>query len=559
MDQEDPLVPVITLTRERFSRFVGVELTLTEMIKWLPWLGFDMEETWEDSVKVEFNPNRIDFSSYAGIARAFRGLRGYETGLPEYDLKDSRVVLNINESVSRVRPFMLAAIVRGISLDEDAVVDLMEMQEDLHWGIGRNREKASIGVHNLDVVRPPFTFKAVEPHSIRFVPLDMTKEMSPNDVLRKHEKGIAYRHLVEQSPRYPLLVDRDNEILSMPPIINGELTRIAPDTKNLFLDVTGTEYIAVEKCLNVLSTALADMGGSIEKVRVEYPDRTVLSPDLSPQKMKLRTLAANKLLGLKLSDTKIAECLEKCRLGTKRLRKGIFEVAIPAYRTDILHEVDLIEEVAIGYGYYKLKPHLPSSATIGKQHPAYKIANTGRLIMTGLSFTEVVNFTITNEILHYEKMCRKAEVTVKLANPISTEFTIMRHDLLPGLMKNLAENKHESFPQRFFEISDVIWHNPKLETRCERRMHIAAVSSHPSANFTKIKSGVEAFAANMRLKSCRFEPTEHPTFIPGRAATISAERKNVGIVGEIHPEVLNNFELENPVAAFEIDLETLIR
>lgn len=551
-------MPVIILSRERFSKSVGVELTLAEMIKWLPWLGFDIEETWEDSVKVEFNPNRIDFSSYAGIARAFRGLRGWETGLPEYDTKESRTVLNIDESVCRVRPFMLASIIRDISLDEDAIVDLMEMQEDLHWGIGRNREKASIGVHNLDVVRPPFTFKAVEPCSVRFVPLGMTKEMSLSEVLKKHEKGIAYRHLVERSPQYPLLVDRDRKVLSMPPIINGELTRTTQETKNLFLDVTGTEYTAVEKCLNVLSAALADMGGSVEKIRVKYPDRTVLSPDLSPQKMKLRALSTNKLLGLKLSDRKIAECLEKCRLGTERPRRGIFEVAIPAYRTDILHEVDLIEEVAIGYGYYKLKPHLPSSATIGNQHPAHKFANTGRLAMTGLSFTEVVNFTITNQSLQYEKMRRKAEATIKLANPISTEFTIMRHDLLPGLMKNLAENKHESSPQKLFEVSDVIQLNQKLETRCERRMHVAAVSSHATANFTEVKSVVEAFVANIGVKSFRFETEENPTFIAGRAAAINAKRRNVGIAGEIHPEVLNNFDLENPVGAFEIDLESLI-
>ncbi len=550
-------MPVITLSRERFSKSVGVELTLAEMIKWLPWLGFDIEETFEDSVKVEFNPNRIDFCSYAGISRAFRGLRGWETGLPEYDTKESPAVLIIDESVSRVRPFMLASIIRGISLDEDSIIELMEMQEDLHWGIGRNRQKASIGVHNLNVVRPPFTFKAVEPHSVRFVPLGMTIEMSLDDVLKKHEKGIAYRHLVERSPRYPLLVDRNNNVLSMPPIINGELTRTTEETENLFLDVTGTEYRAVEKCLNVLSTALADMGGSVEKVMVKYPDRTVLSPDLSPQKMRLRTLSTKKLLGLKLSDRKITECLEKCRLGTKRLRRGIFEVAIPAYRTDILHEVDLIEEVAIGYGYYKLKPRLPSSATIGNQHPVYKFANTARLIMTGLNFTEVVNFTITNQSLHYGKMRRKVEAAIRLANPISTEFTIMRRDLLPGLMKNLAENKHESFPQKFFEVSDIIQLNPKLETRCERRIHVAAVSSHPTANFTEIKSVVEALVANMGVKSFRFEPTENPTFIIGRAAAINAKNKNVGIVGELHPEVLNNFDLENQVAAFEIDLESL--
>ena len=551
-------MPVITLGRERFSEFVGRKLTLAEMAKWLPWLGFDIEEVGEDNVKLEFNPNRIDFCSYPGIARAFNGLRGWEIGLPKYNVKSGRTVLNIDEAVSEVRPFMLAAIVRDVKLDEEDVIDLMEMQEDLHWGVGRDRKKASIGVHNLDVINPPFTYTAVEPNSVKFVPLDKTEEMSPKEILENHEKGEAYRQLIDWAPKYPLLIDKDSKVLSMPPIINGELTRIDKQTENLFIDVTGTDYAAVEKSLNVLSTALSDMGGTIENVKVKYTDHTLFSPYLNPQKMKLRTAYANELLGLRLSESKIVDCLKKCRLGTKKLRKGVVEVMIPAYRIDVLHEVDLVEEVAIGYGYYKFKPTFPSSVTIGKQHPAFKTANMARQIMIGLGFTEAMNFTITNENLHYKKMRRKAEKSVKLANPVSTEYTMMRQDLLPSLMKNLADNKHESFPQKLFEVSDVVRLNSKQETRCERRLHLAAVSSHATANFTEIKSTVEALMANMGLNCWKIRETKRSSFIDGRAATISFKNKQIGMVGEVHPEVLNNFEIENPTAAFEIDLETLI-
>jgi len=551
-------MPVITLGRERFSKFLGRRLTLEEMTKWLPWLGFDIEEVGEDNIKVEFNPNRIDFCSYAGVARAFKGLRGWEIGLPKYNIENGRTILNIDEAVSEVRPFMLAAIVRDMKLDEEAIVDLMEMQEDIHWGIGRDRKKTSIGVHNLDVVNPPFAYTVVEPNSVKFVPLDRTEEMSLKEILENHEKGVAYRHLIDWAPKYPLLIDKDSKVLSMPPIINGELTRIDKKTKNLFLDVTGTDYTAVKKSLNVLSTALADMGGTIEQVKVKYTNRTLFSPDLNPQKMKLRTIYVNELLGLRLSESKIVDCLKKCRLGTKKIKKGIIEVMIPAYRIDILHEVDLVEEVAIGFGYYKFKPTFPSSVTIGKQHPANKTANVARQIIVGLGFTEVMNFTLTNENLHYEKMHRKTEKSVKLANPVSTEYTMMRQDLLPSLMKNLADNKHESFPQKLFEVSDVVRLNNKQETRCERRLHLAAVSSHATANFTEIKSVVEALMANMGLKRWKTKATKHSSFIDGRAATISFKNKQIGTVGELHPEVLNNFELENPAAAFEIDLETFL-
>ncbi len=550
---------MITLRRERFSKFVDCKLSVEEMAEWLPWLGVDIEETGEEHVKVEFNPNRIDFGSYVGVARAFVGLRGWKTGLPKYEVKDGETVLEIDRAVSKIRPFMLAAVVRNLELGEEDVADLMEIQEDLHWGIGRNRGKASIGVHNLDVVKPPFTFTAVKPHTVTFVPLDATKEMNLKEVLEEHEKGVAYKHLIDWASKYPLLVDRDSAVLSMPPIINGELTRIDENSENLFLDVTGTDYAAVEKCLNVLSTALADMGGTVEKVKVKYANRTVFTPNLKAQKMKLRPAYVNKLLGLKLSTPTVIECLKKCRLGACAKSDGkTVEVAIPAYRIDILHEIDLVEEVAIGYGYYKLKPTFPTAVTVGKQHPAHRIANVARQIMIGFGYLEVMNFTLTNEKVQYKNMRRKPGKPARLSNPVSTEYTIIRQRLLPSLMKNLADNKHESSPQKLFEVSDVVTLNRRLETGCRRRLHLAAVSSHAKANFTEIKSTVEAVLATAGLKRWKTVEAKNPSFIDGRAANITLKEKHVGTLGEVHPEVLNNFELENPATAFEVDLEALI-
>jgi phenylalanyl-tRNA synthetase beta chain len=558
MAEENTIMPVITLYKERFSKFMGRKMTVEDMTKQLPWIGFDLEEIGEDYVKVEYNPNRIDFCSYAGVARALKGFMKLETGLPEYQAKEPETTLIIDQAVADIRPFMLAGVVRDIKLDEDSLVELMEMQEDLHWGIGRDRKKASIGIHNLDVIKSPFTFTAVEPTKAKFVPLGKTEEMNLKEILEKHEKGMDYRHLVDWAPKYPLLVDRNGAVLSMPPIINGELTRVDANTRNLFLDVTGTSYDAVEKSLKVLSTALADMGGTIEKVTVKYPDRTVTSPDLNPEKMRLRVDYANKLLGLELSEVESTKCLRKCRLDAKKVEKGILEVSFPVYRIDILHEVDLVEEVGIGYGYNKLKPTIPVAVTIGEQHPAHRLANTMRQIMTGLGFLEVMNFTLTNERVQYEFMQMKKEKAIKLANPVSAEYSIMRQELLPGLMNNLAENKSESFPQRLFEVSDVTKVNIKLETMCERRLHAAAVSSHSTANFTEVKSFAEALLANFGLKKWQIKEAKHPSFLDGRTAAVYIRGKCLGILGEIHPQVLNNFGLENPTVAFEIDLESLV-
>ncbi|MEM2987670.1 MAG: phenylalanine--tRNA ligase subunit beta [Candidatus Bathyarchaeia archaeon] len=552
-------MPVITLYVERFSRFLGKLVTVENLTEWLPWIGFDLEEIGSDYVKVEYNPNRIDFCSYAGVARALKGFLELETGMPKYHAEEPKTTLYVDDAVATVRPYMLAAVVRGVRLDEDAVVELMDMQEDLHWGIGRNRKKASIGIHNLDTVEPPFTYTAVEPTSVKFVPLGKTREMTPKEILEKHEKGVAYRHLVDWSPKYPLLIDKHGRVLSMPPIINGELTRVDTNTRNLFLDVTGPSFEAVEKSLKVLATALADMGGKLEKVTVYYPDRTLVSLSLEPEKMRLRLNYANKMLGLKLSEAEAIKCLQKCRLDVEAIERGVLEVLIPPYRIDIMHEIDLVEEVAIGYSYHRLEPTVPATVTVGEKHPVNRLADTARQIMTGLGFLEVMNFTLTNERVHYTLMRLKPKNPVRLANPVSAEYTIMREMLLPGLLKNLAENKHESYPQKLFEVSDVAKINRRLETMCERRLHLAAVTCHSTANYTEIKSTCEALLANLGLANWQIKDAKHPSFLQGRTAAIKIGNKQIGVIGEVHPQVLNNFELENPTASLEIDLEWLQR
>ena len=552
-------MPALTLDRDRFSSFVGRPLSVEEMAKWLPWLGVDTDEIGPDYVKIEFNPNRVDFSSYGGVARAFRGLMGWETGLPKYEVKEGKIVLKVDPTVAEVRPYVVSAVIRNVKLDYDTVRELMEMQEDLHWGVGRDRKKASIGVHNLDAVEPPFAYTTSAPNEVKFVPLDKTKEMTLQEILEKHEKGIAYKGHVDWASRYPLIVDKLGRVLSFPPIINGELTRVDSRTRNLFIDVTGTEPNAISRSLNVLVTALADMGAIIESVRVGYSDHVLVTPDLTPQQMELRVDYANALLGLKLSETKTIQALQKSRLDARRISKGVLEVLIPAYRIDIMHEIDLVEEVAIGYGYFRLKPTKPTTVTTGREHEVSAVANYVRQIMVGLGFVEAMNFILANEVDHYQKMRRKAGKMIRLANPVSTEYSIVRNDLLPRLMKNLADNKHQAYPQRMFEVSDVIEINEKAETRTERRLHVACVSSHPTANFTEIKSYVEALLANLDLKNWEIKGTKHPSFLQGRAAAIYVKGRKIGVVGEIHPEVLNNFELENPTSAFEIDLQRIIK
>ncbi|MEM3090695.1 MAG: phenylalanine--tRNA ligase subunit beta, partial [Candidatus Bathyarchaeia archaeon] len=285
----------------------------------------------------------------------------------------------------------------------------------------------------------------------------------------------------------------------------------------------------------------------------------LVSLSLEPEKMRLRLNYANKMLGLKLSEAEAIKCLQKCRLDVEAIERGVLEVLIPPYRIDIMHEIDLVEEVAIGYSYHRLEPTVPATVTVGEKHPVNRLADTARQIMTGLGFMEVMNFTLTNERVHYTLMRLKPKNPVRLANPVSAEYTIMREMLLPGLLKNLAENKHESYPQKLFEVSDVAKINRRLETMCERRLHLAAVTCHSTANYTEIKSTCEALLANLGLANWQIKDAKHPSFLQGRTAAIKIGNKQIGVIGEVHPQVLNNFELENPTASLEIDLEWLQR
>ena len=558
MDKEESNLPTITLDKERFSSYIGRRLSVEDMAKWLPWIGTDTEEIGQDYVKIEYNPNRVDFCSYTGVARAFQGIMGWKTSLPQFTVTPGNIQLTVDKSVSEVRPYVVSAIVRGLNIDHDLIRELMEMQEALHWMIGRDRKKASIGVHNLDAVKPPFSYITCSPEEIKFIPLDKNEEMTLQDVLEKHEKGIAYRNEVDFASRYPLIIDSNGDVLSFPPIINGELTRVVETTKNLFIDVTGTELNAIQRSLYVLVTALADMGANIESVNVKYPENLLITPDLTPQKMKLHVKYSNERLGVNFSDKQTIEALEHSRLGARTIEQGVLEVLIPSYRTDILHEIDLVEEVAIGYGVYKLKPTKPTSVTTGKSHKMSIITSYVRRIMVGLGFTEALNFILTNEIDHYKKMRKKPKNLVKLANPVSTDYSIIRTELLPSLLKNLAVSKHHAFPQKMFEVSDVITLNENSETYTERKIHLAAVSSHPSANFTEIKSILESLLRNLNCKDWTIEVKTDESFIQGRSVKILIKNVELGIVGEIHPEVLNNFELENPTCAFELDLQELV-
>ncbi len=555
-------MPTIELKVERLERLVGKKLDLKELEYDLQWISLDLEDINEEEqkVKVEYNPNRPDFSSPEGIARALKGYYEIEEGLPSFDVISGDIVLNVDPSVKKVRPYIVCGIIRDIDLDEDEVATLMNIQEHLHWAVGRDRRKVAIGVHDLDKVVPPYRYTAVKPDSVSFVPLHGDGyPMNLEEILLLHEKGIEYAHILEGKEVYPIIFDSNNEVLSFPPVINGVLTTVTDETKNLFLDLTGTDFKAINLALNILSTTLADMGAKLETVKVNYEGESeIITPNLEPKKWEVNVDYINSVIGLNLSTSEMIKCFKKVRMDAeKSKKKGHLDVVVPAYRGDLMHPIDFTEECAIGYGYFNL-PLTIHVGGIGQYHPIQDYSNRIRKIMIGAGYLEVINFILASSEKQFNYMKQESEIReiVDIANPVSKEYNTTRTRILPKLMDTLLLNRSEEKPIRIFEVGDVILLSKKEETGTKREVHLSAVSYHEDADYTEIKSSLDFIMTSLGyFDDYEIKPGKNPSYIDGRYGEIYLKDLIIGEIGELHPEILLNFKLEFPVSAFELNIE----
>lgn len=534
---------VITLHYRYLERLVGCDRAT--ILERLPMIGSDIERIDEDHVDVEFFPSRPDLFSVEGVARAMRGFLGLETGLPEYRVTPSGISFSVDPGLASIRPYLGTAVIRGITLDEESILSLMGLQEALHWALGRGRSKVAIGIHDLDRVTPPFRYIAEE-RTRAFVPLDYDREMTMEEILDEHPKGRAYAAIVRDFPRFPLIVDACNQVLSFPPIINGELTRVTADSRNLLLDTTGTDERAVMTAVNIICTALADAGGRIESVLVSGSH----VPTLAPSTRLVSARECSALLGVEFTPAKLSLLLQRMRFAAEPAGDDGVRVTVPCFRADIMHDWDIFEDAAIAYGYENFGAELPPTFTIGQAHPVMAIASTVRSLGTGLGYQEVIPFTLTSERVMYQKMQRPyAQETLGVLHPISEENTIVRTAILPLLIEMLQFNRHRELPQRLFAVGDVV---EGLETFQKS----AFVSLHPAADFSEAYAVADALCRELSIPYTA-EESGDPAFIQGRRGRLVANGCTFGTFGEIHPAVLNAFELEHPVAAVEIDLRAV--
>lgn len=546
-------MPTITLNKTVLEKLVGKKLSLDQLKDRISMLGTDLEKIEGNEIIVEVFPNRPDMLSEQGFARALSSFIGVKTGLRKYKVnkggKDYKVI--IDASVKNIRPYTACAIVKNLKFDDEKIREIIQIQEKLHISFGRNRKKLAIGIYPLEDIALPIRYTAKKPKEIKFVPLELNKEMNGLEILQKHPAGREYSHLLEGKELFPVFIDAKDDILSMPPIINSQKTgKITGKTKDVFIEFSGFDYDVLSKGLNIMVTALADMGGEIHEMQLDYGKKKDISPNLEPDKWNPDIKYINKMLGLKLSENEIKKLLEKMGFGYNN--KKVF---VPAYRTDILHQIDLAEDIAIAYGYENFEPEIPNVSTIGEEDAFEMFKSRVANILIGLGLVETNSYHLTNKGIHNKKMCFEAGV-VEIENALTKDYSVLRSWIIPSLMQILSENTNREYPQNIFEIGSIFKFSKAAETGVEENSRLATALCSANTDFTRIKQIFDALMGALNIKH-EIKETEHSSFIQGRVARVLVNKKGVAYVGEINPQVLENFGIEMPVAGFELNLTEL--
>ncbi|MBI4020960.1 MAG: phenylalanine--tRNA ligase subunit beta [Candidatus Aenigmarchaeota archaeon] len=546
-------MPTLELSHKDLCSLIGKPIPKDQVADALLYAKCELDTQDGDVLHVDAkDTNRPDLWSAEGIAREIAGRLG-RPGLPSH--RATKPVQIVAVTAGDVHPFATAAIIRDVTLTEAALSQMIQLQEKISTSFGRGRREMCAGAYDLDLLRFPVAYTTKKPEDIRFVPLGFTQEMTVREMLATHPKGKEYGHLLTGAARYPVWTDATGAVLSLVPITNaaGPGT-VTTKTRNLFIECTGTSLPMLQTAITVMAAALADRGGTVEAVTLRGPGRPVISPDFTPKRAVV-ALDQLRVTGLDLSGTQAVSLLRQAR--TLPVLKGPrIEVSYPAYRQDIMHARDLVEDLLISAGYGEIEPVVPRLATRGAADRRELLTARVAEAAIGAGLQEVMSYILTNKDALFSRMQLPPGRACEIANPVSATWSVFRTGMLPSLLEFLSKNKHVEYPQQVFEIGDCVLPDDRQETGTltSRKLGIA---------LTDVRAGYESIAAVLdvilRTLGVRYTlaPTSHTSFLPGRVAAVLVNDRPAGHVGEIHPQALNNWGLEKPVAAAEIDLAAL--
>ncbi|WP_137284058.1 phenylalanine--tRNA ligase subunit beta [Halorussus salinisoli] len=574
-------MPVVDVNPDELRDLTGhEEKSDDELIDDLFALGLEFEgRTEDDDLQLEFAPDRLDRLSVEGVARSLRYQYGDDRGVYVPGTNDPDWTIEVDESVPDERPYVTGAVIRDVSLDDEALDSLIQLQEKLHATMGRKRAKGAIGIHDLTMLKGQaataegqaeagnsIVYRGIDPDGDRFVPLDSDAEMTPEEVLRSHPTGETYADLVAEYDHYPAIYD-DIGLFSFPPVINGRRTEVSTESRDLFVELTGTDQWTIDHMCNIICYALDARGAKVEEVTVEYPDRTLVRPDFEVCQKTVTHERIESMLGVDLSAERVLDLLERSGLDAETEEVGddelAYEVDVPPYRVDVLHPLDVVDDVGRAYGFNDLEPRYPDVGTVGGRHDRSKLEDAARETLVGLGFEDLLNFHMISEEENFDRMRLSQDDEVlgaadpaTILEPYSEDYTMLRTWALPSLLMVLENNTHRGYPQDLAEVGFAAEVDESQNTGLAERRTVAGVLARHDASYEDAKARLQAVARNFDVE-LETPATDHPTFIDGRVAEVVLDGESVGVIGEIHPEVLVEHDLELPVAGFEFRLDAL--
>jgi len=557
----------------RISYLIGKKITKDELEKLLSDIGMELASINKEKITIELTAERPDLLSPVGISRALKSFLGLEKGMPKYTVKESNYKIKVDRSVEKIRPFTVAVVVKNLKMTDDNLKEIIYVQEKLHQTYGRDRKNFAIGIYPMENIEFPITFKADSPDKIKFRPLGSNSEITADKILKQNPTGKKYANLLDGLNKYPYFIDAKGDILSMPPIINSEKTgRVTENTTSVFIEVSGHDLLTIEKYLNILSAMFSDFSGELFSVKIEYPYEEYLknafqndlknksniieTPQLEPGKITIDIKNINSLIGLKLNSSEIKKLLEKMMYSVVETKGDRITFNYPKIRTDIWHEVDVADDVARSYGFENIKETLPSISTIAKTMPISDFKEKVSELLKGYGFIEAYNFALTSKEEQFDMMQQKQEESIALEKSADKAYNMVRKWLLPEMLKALRSNKDCAFPQKVYESGFVVIPNKEKDTLSENLLKLCVLVTDDNINFNSAKLILNSLANDLGLEY-KIAANKKPYFIKGRSGTILSDEKEIGIIGEVHPKVLTNWNLTRPIAAFEIDLEKL--
>jgi len=547
-------MPTITLNKKRILTLLGKKVPDEVLKERISYLGTDLEEINKENIIVEIFPNRPDLLSEEGFARALKTFLGFDLGLKKYTVQKSTYQVFIQKDVKEIRPYTACVVVKNLKLDEEKLLNIIAIQEKLHVTYGRNRKRCAIGVYPLTKINFPITYTALKPEEIKFIPLGENKTFTGNQILKQHKTGKEYGYLLENKPKFPVFIDSKNQILSMPPIINSDQTgKVDTTTKDVFVECSGFDFNVVSKAINMISTAFADMGGDLFEVNLTYDSKNKITPVLTPDQIYLEPEYVSKYIGIHLKSNEIIKLLKKMGFDAEGSTK--IKVSIPSYRTDVLHPIDLVEDVAIAYGFENIKEDSQRPSTTGGELFIEKLKRKIREILIGTQNTEIFNFSLINS---EEQKQLDLKNIIKIKNSLSSEFDSLRKSLIPSVLRTYKSNKRYEYPQFFFEIGTIFIKNENKDTLVEEQNSLCISACGENVSFTTIKQELDVLLNSFDIKYSLIRFKDE-IYIDGRSAKIFVGKAELGHVGEIHPNILNYFEIDFPISILEINVDKLSR